>query len=99
MHLTPVIPTLLVGTCDQPRAWGRLTRNGLRDKSVEQLSTVSRRSTVKQKCEFIEVEVQLLTGQCTLMDTQQPALQQGGYPVHAGQQDRRRLATGANHTW
>ena len=86
MHLTPVPLSLYIGgACDQPEVGGRLNRNSLRHKSVEQLPAVPRRSTVEPKREFVEIGVQLLTGQRTLMGTQQPAFEQGGHSVHAGQ--------------
>ena len=71
-------PTLLVGPCDQPVVGGRLNRDSLLNKSVEQLPAVSRRSTVEPKREFVEIGVQLPAGQRTLMGTQQPAFEQGG---------------------
>jgi hypothetical protein len=99
MHLTPVYFLPLGGGCSQPGIGDRLNRDSLGYKFIEQFPAMSRGSTVESKSEFVEIGVQLLMGQCTLMGTHQPAVQHRGHPVHTGQQCRRGFAAGIDQAW
>jgi len=99
MHLTPVYFLPLGGGCSQPGIGDRFNRDSLGYKFIEQFPAMSRGSTVESKSEFVEIGVQLLMGQCTLMGTHQPAFQHRGHPVHTGQQCRRGFAAGIDQAW
>ena len=61
-------------------------------KPVEELSPVTRASSIESKRILIQVIVQVFTAHSALVRPDQPALQQGSHPVNVGQQLGGRLA-------
>ena len=87
------------GALDHGFVRDRVNDHCLLYEPVEELPSIPGSTPVEAKREFVEIGVQLLTGQCTLMGTRQPAFQQGAHPVYAGQQGRRCFAAGVDQTW
>src|SRR5215472_7403122 len=69
----------------------RSHRYGLLGESPEGFSSAPRIPSVETKREFIQVVVEVLPADRTLVGAQQPPLQQRGYQMNARQQVRRRF--------
>ena len=75
-----------------------VNRHCLLEQAVEQLPAVARQSSVKPEREFIQVLTEMLSGDSSLMDTEQPPFHQRGNAMHPGQEDRGGLAALAHDT-
>ena len=71
--------------------------HGLLNQSIEEFGPAAGLASVESERELVEVIIQMLAGDSTLVGAQQPPLQQGRHTVHARQQDRSRFATSADH--
>ncbi len=88
--MTPV-PTIFSGlrTCGplpEPLDWRRLHSNSLLDESVEELASPARRAPIEAEGELVQVGIQIRRGDRALVDTEEPAFEQGHDSVSAGQQ-------------
>ena len=71
---------------DQGREGGRFYLNGLLGQTVEQLAPGRRLAAVEPERKFVEVIVQVILANGTLVRTQQPTLQKRDDRVHSWQQ-------------
>jgi hypothetical protein len=74
---------------DQSCKRGRIYLHSLLGQAIEQFAARGRRAAVESKGELVEVIVQVVVSDCTLMGAQQPSLQQRDHAMHARQQLRR----------
>ena len=88
---------MVVLRCNQLRERQRFIRHRLLHESVEELASGFRSSAIESERELIEVAIQLLSRHNPLMNTHQPALQQGRHPVDTGQKRRDCLPAPADH--
>ena len=64
----------------------RPNSNSLLQQPIKQFPSILRCSTIEPKCVFVEVIVEMLMTNSSLMCGHQPAFQQTGHPVTRGQQ-------------
>ena len=95
--LIPVPLLMVVSRRNRPRERYRFNRHRLLHESVEELASGFRSSAIESERELIEVVIQLLSRHNPLMNTQQPALQQGRHQVDTGQKRRDCLSAPADH--
>src|SRR5271157_465539 len=74
---------------DQGCKRGRIYLHSLLGQAIEQFAARGRGTTVESKGELVEVIVQVVVSDCTLMGAEQPSLQQRDHAMHARQQLRR----------
>ncbi len=84
MHLTQ--PTSTACGLAEFCQWMRLDGHRLLGESKEELAPRSRLSLVEAEGELVQVKNQLLAADGSLMGARQPALEQRGDSMHAGQQ-------------
>ena len=75
--------------------------NGVHDhrvleQAIKELSAMVRQSPVEAKRELIQILVEVLPGDSALVNPQEPPFEQGGHPMHTGQQGRGGLPTAAD---
>jgi hypothetical protein len=87
MHIMPVTLLGSVGRAAFQRAGqNRRQMHCLMQQAVEQQPARAGRTPIEPKCEFVEVVIQVFGLHSSLMRPQQPAFQQGRYPVGQRQQ-------------
>ncbi len=62
-----------------------LDGNSLFEQTVKQHPSVSRSPSIEPESEFVQIEVQHISGNSTLMDSQEPAFQQRSDPMDPGE--------------
>src|ERR1035438_1282248 len=74
---------------DQGCKRSRIYLHSLLGQAIEQFAARGRRTTVESKGELVEISVQVIVSDRTLMGAEQPSLQQRDHALHARQQLRR----------
>src|SRR3989304_621607 len=88
---------MVVALRSQPGKRRRLDLHRLLDQPVEELASVSGGATVESKGVLVQVVVQVISRDRTLMCAEEPTLQERRHSVHTGEQRRGRPPAPADH--